>query len=160
MIQPTTRFGQIRPQAIEIHEIIIQEEIENYIGIAAAIPTQELDTAFCNSTITPECLRALYNLGDTTADPSVQTILGVSGFLEEYAKHDALDQFLEQFAPYALAQNFTTVSVNGGLDKQNDTVDDDVEANLDIQYASSLGFNTEVRYYSNGGRGPLIPDLE
>ncbi|KAI1380902.1 subtilisin-like protein [Hypoxylon crocopeplum] len=160
MIQPTTRFGQMRPQAVEVYEVLEQEEMAHFFKAAAEIPTQDLNVTFCNTTITPECLRALYNVGDTIADQSVPTIFGVSGFLEEYAKHDALDQFLEQFASYALSQNFTTLSVNGGLNNQSDSVDDDVEANLDIQYAASLGFNTEIRYYSTGGRGPLVPDLD
>ncbi|KAI1650197.1 subtilisin-like protein [Daldinia loculata] len=160
MIQPTTRFGQMKPHAVEVYEVIEQKEAAAFFKAAAEIPTQELNATFCNTTITPECLRALYNVGDTAADPSVATIFGVSGFLEEYAKHDALDKFLEQYAPYALAQNFTTLSVNGGLDNQTDSIDDDVEANLDMQYAASLGFNTDIRYYSNGGRGPLVPDLD
>lgn len=128
--------------------------------IASEIPSQTLNVTFCNSTVTPECLRALYNVGDTTADPDVPTVFGVSGFLDEYAKHDALDTFLTQFAPYAVSQNFTTISVNGGLNNQTDSVDDDVEANLDIQYAASMGFNTQIKYFSTGGRGPIIPDLE
>ncbi|OTB16654.1 hypothetical protein K445DRAFT_316932 [Daldinia sp. EC12] len=160
MIQPTTRFGQMKPHAVEVYEVIEQKEAASFFQAAAVIPTQDLNATFCNTTVTPECLRALYNVGDTAADPNVATIFGVSGFLEEYAKHDALDQFLEQFAPYALVQNFTTLSVNGGLDNQTDVVDDDVEANLDMQYAASLGFNTDIRYYSNGGRGPLVPDLD
>ncbi|XXH03518.1 hypothetical protein Hte_009923 [Hypoxylon texense] len=160
MIQPTTRFGQMKPQGVEVLEVFDKQEIAQFFQVAAEIPSQDLNVTFCNTTITPECLRALYNVGDTVADASVPTIFGVSGFLEEYAKHDALDQFLEQFAPYALTQNFTTVLVNGGLDNQTDTVDDDVEANLDMQYAASIGFNTEIRYYSTGGRGPLVPDLD
>ncbi|KAL7623014.1 Tripeptidyl-peptidase sed2 [Parahypoxylon ruwenzoriense] len=160
MIQPTTRFGQMKPQAVEIIDIFKQEEVHQVFQAAAEIPTQDLNATFCNSTVTPECLRALYNVGDTIADTRVPGIFGVSGFLEEYAKHDALDQFLEQFAPYALAQNFTTHLVNGGLDNQTDTVHDDVEANLDMQYAASIGFNTKIRYYSTGGRGELVPDLD
>lgn len=160
MIQPTTRFGQMKPQAVEVLEVFDKQEIAQFLQVAAEIPSQDLNVTFCNTTITPECLRALYNVGDTVADASVPTIFGISGFLEEYAKHDALDQFLEQFAPYALNQNFTTVLVNGGLDNQTDSVDDDIEANLDMQYGASLGFNTEIRYYSTGGRGPLVPDLE
>ncbi|CAJ2502839.1 Uu.00g102330.m01.CDS01 [Anthostomella pinea] len=160
MVQPTTRFGQLRPQRFEISKVFEQAELPEFFQAAAAVSTQDLNVTFCNTTITPECLRALYNIGDYTADPTVPTVLGVSGFLEEYAKHDALDQFLEQFAPYALTQNFTTISVNGGLNNQTDTVDDDVEANLDMQYAASIGFQTTIRYYSTGGRGILVPDLD
>ncbi|ORY68727.1 peptidase S8/S53 domain-containing protein [Pseudomassariella vexata] len=160
LIQPTTRFGQMKAQADQVFEVIeTGDAAVNSLKVAADVPGTELD-ASCNSTVTPECLRALYKIGNYRADPSVDSILGISGFLEQYAKHDALDSFLEKFAPYALAQNFTTVLVNGGIDNQIDTVDSDVEANLDIQYAASLGFETNVRYYSTGGRGILVPDLE
>ncbi|KAH8166114.1 hypothetical protein CIB48_g2146 [Xylaria polymorpha] len=160
MIQPTTRFGQIRPQNIQTSHVIEHNELTNLLQEAAEIPTQQLNATFCNSTITPECLRALYNVGSTQADPKVPGYFAVSGYLEEYAKHDSLDAFLEKWAPYAVSQNFTTVKVNGGLDKQTDTVDDDVEANLDIQYATSLGFDQKMVYYSVGGRGYLVPDLD
>ncbi|KAI5860193.1 subtilisin-like protein [Durotheca rogersii] len=158
MIQPTTRFGQVKPQALEVIDVFEQNETRLSPQGAAEMPTRDLDAAVCNSTVTPKCLRALYNVGDTIADASVPGFLGVSGFLEQYAKHDALDQFLQKFAPFALAQNFTTHLVNGGLDNQTDTSDDDKEANLDIQYAASLAFDTEIRFYSTGGRGPSIPD--
>ncbi|OTB06976.1 hypothetical protein M426DRAFT_54196 [Hypoxylon sp. CI-4A] len=160
MIQPTTRFGQIKPQALQIYEIYEQEQEAQLLQAAAEVPTQNLNVTFCNDTVTPECLRALYNIGDTTADPSVPTIFGISGFLDQYAKHNSLDQFLKQFAPYATEQNFTTVLVNGGLENQTDSQHDDTEANLDMQYAASLGFNTDIRFYSTGGRGELVPDLD
>jgi tripeptidyl-peptidase-1 len=60
----------------------------------------------------------------------------------------AADQFLAKWAPYAVSQNFSTTLVNGGLDNQTDTVDDDVEANLDMQYAASIGFGQKINYYS------------
>ncbi|RYC56851.1 hypothetical protein CHU98_g9360 [Xylaria longipes] len=160
MIQPTTRFGQIRSQSIQASHIIEQTELPDLQQQAAVIPTQTLNTTSCNKTITPECLRALYNVGSTQANPNAGGFFAVSGFLEEYAKHDALNLFLINLAPYAVSQNFTTISVNGGLDNQTDTVDDDGEANLDMQYAASLGFGQDIVYYSVGGRGVLIPDLD
>ncbi|KAK8069568.1 hypothetical protein PG994_006184 [Apiospora phragmitis] len=45
-------------------------------------------------TASPECLRALYNIGNYTADHSVPSIMGIAGFIEEYAKFDALEQSL------------------------------------------------------------------
>ncbi|RYO94053.1 hypothetical protein DL762_000801 [Monosporascus cannonballus] len=161
MIQPTTRFGQMRPQRLNVVEVLDKEDITPpSVALAANVPTRELDVEFCNSTITPQCLRALYRVNDTIADAKSKSILGVGGFLEQYAKHDSLDLFLERYAPYAQTQNFTTHLINGGRDDQNDTTHDDAEANLDIQYAAALGFDADLRYYSTGGRGPLIPDLD
>ena len=68
--------------------------------------------------------------------------------------------FTQQYAPYAADANFTYVLINGGLSTQEDTVDDDVEANLDAQYAYPLAYPTPGIYYSTGGRGELVPDLD
>lgn len=112
----------------------------------------------CNQTITPDCLRALYNVDDYEAIPNVGSLFGVCGYLEEYAKFDDLATFLTKYASYAEGANFSYVLVNGGLDSQNDPTHDDGEANLDIQYAVSLAYNTPINYYSTGGRGILVPD--
>lgn len=158
MIEPTTRFGQMRP------ERNAPFSVEHYgtTNHKAAVPyvPSGLNVTACNATITPDCLRALYSVGDYAANPNAGSLLGVCGYLKEYAKYGPLEQFFEKYAPYALDQNFTYVLINGGLSTQDDTVDDDVEANLDIQYASSLGYKQKINYYSTGGLGELVPDLD
>ena len=42
----------------------------------------------------------------------------------------------------------------------DDILGADGEANLDIQYAVSLSYKVPVNYYSTGGRGILVPDLD
>lgn len=155
MIHPTTRFHQIRAERNTVFrtEALVEE-------VSSAEQSTTVIAASCNSTITPSCLRALYNIGDHYATPVKGSLFGVLGFLEQYAKFDALESFLSTLAPYAVGQNFSAVSINGGLDTQDDTVDDDVEANLDIQYAASIGFNNNINFYSSGGRGPVVPDLD
>ncbi|KAI0134750.1 peptidase-like protein [Xylariales sp. AK1849] len=155
MIQPTTVFGGMRR-----HDSHVFKVEESPFSTNAAADDASNVTALCSLVTNPACLRALYNIGNYTADPSVGTIVGVSGFLEEYAKHDALDTFLARFATYAITQNFTTTLINGGADNQTDTTDDDVEANLDMQYVAALAFNQDIQFYSTGGRGPLVPDLD
>lgn len=50
--------------------------------------------------------------------------------------------------------------INGGLATQGITEFNSVEANLDVQYAYPLSYPTPGFYYSTGGRGKLIPDLD
>lgn len=157
MIQPTTRFGQYKAQR---STIVKTEETKGEFSVLSVTNSTSFNATACNTTITPDCLRDLYNVGDYQADPSVGSLFGVCGYLEEYAKYDALDTFLETYAPQAVSQNFSFVLINGGLSTQNDTVDDDVEANLDIQYAAALGYNQAINYYSTGGLGELVPDLD
>ncbi|KAF1958205.1 tripeptidyl-peptidase-like protein [Byssothecium circinans] len=149
MIQPTTRFGQVRPQFSNIHD---QEEIPD---IKAAVVVN----ATCNTTITPTCIKELYNFADYVPGKANVTI-GVTGYLEQYARFKDFDQFASEAAPWAVGSTFNTTSVNGGIIDQNAT-DDSVEANLDIQYtlglvAPAIGVN----FYSTPNRGLLVPDLD
>lgn len=50
--------------------------------------------------------------------------------------------------------------INGGLNNQSNSISEDLEANLDMQYSAALGYNTDIRFYSTGGRGPLVTDAE
>ncbi|KAK3321801.1 peptidase-like protein [Apodospora peruviana] len=157
MVAPVVRFTQIRAERNQIFEVV---DAKQQFKTAAAIPPQNLDVVACNTSITPECLRALYKVGSYQADPSKKSLFGVTGYLEQWAKHDQLEMFQSLYAPYTLDQNFTYVGINGGLNTQGPTAEDATEANLDIQYAVALGYKTPITYYSTGGRGPLVPDLD
>ncbi|ETS74541.1 hypothetical protein PFICI_13025 [Pestalotiopsis fici W106-1] len=160
-IQPTTVFSRMRKNMSGIAKY---EQIPDPEGLSSILDSSVLTInktealKVCNYLIVPNCLRLLYNIGNYTAKPAAKTIFGISGFLEEYANYEFLDTFLEKYASLSSNQTFTTALVNGGDDYQDGT--DDQEANLDIQYAAALGFNTDLRFYSVGGRGPLIPDLD
>ena len=157
MIQPTTRFGQIRPEHSTISEHFVvgpaRNAVEQYKG-------STLNTTFCNTTITPQCLRDLYHVGNARGSTRNGGKIGICGYLKEYAKFDDFKTFTTKYAPYAASENFTYVLINGGLSTQNDTVDDDIEANLDAQYAYPLSYPTPGYYYSTGGLGQLVPDLD
>lgn len=101
MIQPTTRFGQIRP---ERDQVLYQEDAP---FSASAV------NASCNSAITPSCLADLYNFADYKVDPDVNATIGVNGFLEQYARYVDFDKFASTYAPYAVGSSFTFTSVNG-----------------------------------------------
>ncbi|KAI9727809.1 MAG: vesicle formation at the endoplasmic reticulum [Cirrosporium novae-zelandiae] len=157
MIQPTIRFGQIRPQRslvldhfkLDSDSTHVKDQTDDCV----------LDATFCNTTITPSCLRALYGLDNFTQPTNISNTLGICGYLDEWAKYDDLEVFLEEYAPYAVGSNFSWVSINGGLLTQ-DSSQDDVEANLDMQYGLSLSYPAPVTYYSTAGLGELVPDLD
>ncbi|KAL8688322.1 MAG: hypothetical protein Q9218_005737 [Villophora microphyllina] len=157
MIQPTTRFGQVLPQRSTIWQHF---EIGESKGAIGHYPSSQLNSTFCNSTITPQCLRDLYHIGNFQGTAKNGNKIGVCGYLEQYAKFKDFSAFTAQYAPYAAKENFTYVLVNGGLATQDNTTQDDVEANLDVQYAYPLSYPTPGYYYSTGGRGELVPDLD
>lgn len=59
LVQPTTRFTQIRAQYSTILDTFAIASVEN-----AYSPSGGLDLSLCNTTMTPQCLRNLYNVGD------------------------------------------------------------------------------------------------
>lgn len=143
LVQPTTRFGRLVSQA----------EMPQFKPTAATF--EEL-SADCSSTITPDCLRELYGVYDTEAEPDPRNRLGVSGFLDQYARYGDFHSFMQLYAPNRTDTNFTVVSINGGLNLQ-DSSRASSEASLDIQYAAALAYNTLTTYYTTGGRGPAVP---
>ena len=111
LIQPTTRFGQIRPQ---VNHIIEEEIISTTANLRVAAVN-----ATCNTTITPQCLKDLYNFANYQPDPKAPVLVGVNGFLEQYARFKDFANFAQLFAPWAVGSNFTWSSVNGTLSSKS-----------------------------------------
>lgn len=155
MVAPVIRFGQAKPLRSIIDSI---QRAESSIQ-ASDIPNPDLNVAACNRTLTPECLRALYKVGSYQATPTNRSLFGIAGYLEQYAKYNMLEKFQSTYAPYTLDSNFSVVSINGGLNDQASKADS-VEANLDIQYGLAMSYKTNITYYTTGGRGPLVPELD
>lgn len=138
LIEPTTRFGQMRAERSTVFKVETFDQINRIQQTPSG-----LNITACNNTITPACLRALYNVGDYKANPDYPSLLGVSGYLEQYAKYNELDVFLHKYAPYAVSQNFTYELINGGKAWQNQTV-----ARDDIEYVQI----PKINHPSNEGR--------
>lgn len=113
----------------------------------------------CSGTVTPKCLRQLYNIDYKPASNSSQTRLAVSGYLEENSNHADVRDFLKSQVPElaAAGYDFKVELVNGGKDPQ-DRGSAGGEAQLDLEYAMGLGYPSEVTYYATGGRGEKIGD--
>ena len=119
------------------------------------------DTAFCNNTMTPACLRHLYKINDFSAESHPLNSLDISGFLEQWVQYADVQRFIDHLAPYAINASLVIHSVNGGVNPQGVLPNVDTsEANLDVQYALALGANTSIVYYSTGGRPDVVPDLD
>ncbi|KAJ6178812.1 hypothetical protein N7519_009273 [Penicillium mononematosum] len=144
LIQPTTLFGNLVPQISSV--------------LKPKIATSEQLAAGCDVTITPACLRDLYKIDNTTTRPDWRNRLGISGFLEQYARHADFDEFLSRYAQSHTDANFSVVSINGGQDDQH-SMSDSVEANLDVQYSIPLVDEVLATFYSTGGRGPVVPEI-
>ncbi|KAF8998513.1 peptidase S8/S53 domain-containing protein [Cyathus striatus] len=156
VVAPTTYFGTIRSMRATS---FLQPDIkpvemkvaEADLSIAATVPSS------CATTITPACLRALYNTSAYVPQATTVNKLGVAGYLDEFANRADLQTFFNRFRTDAAGSSFTTVQVNGGGDDQTDP---GTEANLDIQYTTGISFPTPNIYYSTGGSPPFTPDSQ
>ncbi|CAL1715197.1 unnamed protein product [Somion occarium] len=158
VVAPTTYFGTMRsmkatsflqPDITPIDsDVDVAPKLINP-GSLATVPSS------CSTTITPACLRALYNTSTYVPTATDKNTLGVAGYLDEFANRADLQTFFQRFRTDAVGGTFTTVQVNGGGDDQNDP---GVEANLDIQYTEGISFPTPNVYFSTGGSPPFIPD--
>ncbi|KAF8644974.1 hypothetical protein AX16_008158 [Volvariella volvacea WC 439] len=157
VVAPTTYFGTMKSMRatsflqpeIKPLEFGVEKQLDPVV--TAAVP------ASCATTITPDCLRALYNTAGYVPQATNVNKLGVAGYLNEFANRADLQTFFSRFRTDAVGSNFTTVLVNGGGDNQNQP---GVEANLDIQYTTGISFPTPNIYYSTGGSPPFIPDTQ
>ena len=80
--------------------------------------------------------------------------------VQEWARYDMFALFADSYAPYLEKSNFSTELINNGVNNQSDSIHDSSEANLDIQYGAAMSYDTSLKFYSIGGRGQLVPDLE
>jgi tripeptidyl-peptidase I len=93
LIQPTTRFGHVKAHSSDIFSTA-RGPLADHQQKVNDLPSLSRNTTACSSSITPECLRALYNIGDYTADPSCGSLFGVTGYSNELASYDDLKTFL------------------------------------------------------------------
>ncbi|KAF2728339.1 tripeptidyl-peptidase 1 precursor, partial [Polyplosphaeria fusca] len=145
MVQPTTFFGlqRLRSTIKEHHEL---DDDEMGIDAVQAVPG-------CSGTrITPTCLANLYNFA--SAKNQTTGLLGVAGFLEEYAIKADFTTFLNSYAYFSnKARSFTCTTVNSGTCPSSPA---GIEANLDVQYAGSIASTVPMTYYSTAGRGQWL----
>ncbi|KAF4626818.1 hypothetical protein G7Y89_g11340 [Cudoniella acicularis] len=155
IIAPTTKFSTPSPHM----STIVKDYPAFDTKISASSPSDihdGLDVVACNTTITPNCIKALYKFKHFRGSRRNGNEIALAGFLEEYAQHDDLATFLATYAPEANGSDFKTELINGGKNLQvsvNGTQNTG-EANLDIQYGLALAYPTPTTYYSTGGRPP------
>ncbi|TLD39767.1 tripeptidyl-peptidase-like protein [Venturia nashicola] len=143
MVHPTTYFPKA-PQAIS-PAVQYSRKVED---INSAVP--------CEKYTTPQCLRDLYKIGGVVPNNDTSGFIGIAGFLGQYPSHLDLDMMIEKTSPWAKGANYTSYSLsNGTLDESRPGA----EASLDIQYTVPLTYPMRSVFYSTGGRGELVPDL-
>lgn len=120
LVQPTTRFGHPGRRRSTISEVSRPDEVPGLrlMQVDMETATTSSDPAFCTTTVTPECIRAQYNIG-YKPHAGHNNRVAFASYLEEYARYDDLEQFQENFVPKAVGQNFSVTLISGGLNDQS-----------------------------------------
>ncbi|KAJ3820946.1 peptidase S8/S53 domain-containing protein [Lentinula raphanica] len=147
LVSPTTYFGTAKSMKVTSH---LEPDRP-----ALSLSSDVSPPSTCSRTITPTCLKDLYNTVNYTPTQTASNKIGITGYLEQFASNADLTTFTESFLPGATNATFTLTEINGGLNTQNDP---GVEANLDVQYATGMSFPTPMIFYSTGGEPPFIAD--
>ncbi|KAJ3777653.1 peptidase S8/S53 domain-containing protein [Lentinula raphanica] len=147
LVSPTTYFGTTKSMKVTSH---LEPDRP-----ALSLSSDVSPPSTCSRTITPTCLKDLYNTVNYTPTQTATNKIGITGYLEQFASNADLTTFTESFLPGATNATFTLTEINGGLNTQNDP---GVEANLDVQYATGMSFPTPMIFYSTGGEPPFISD--
>ncbi|KAJ7737890.1 family S53 protease [Mycena maculata] len=99
-------------------------------------PVEERYPASCATVVTPACLQAFYGIPTAKATSSANNVLGVAGYVEQFANQADLQRFLGALRPDLV--NTTFLQNSGG------------EAVLDIEYTVGLAGGVPVTFISVG----------
>jgi tripeptidyl-peptidase-1 len=117
-------------------------------------PTKSSVDASCQTSITPSCLKQMYNIGDYTPKVESGSTIGFSSFLGQSALYSDVFLFEEKFG--IPQQNFTTVLINNGTDDQNPAHKAYGEADLDAENIVGIAHPLPFTQYITGGAPYVI----
>ncbi|KUJ18956.1 subtilisin-like protein [Mollisia scopiformis] len=151
LVSPTTYFGKTVANA---PKYVRATETEKTYPPSSSVTVD----ASCQTSITPTCIKELYNIGNYTPDPHSGSHVGFGSFLNQSALYADLFQYE---ALYNIPQqNFSVVLINGATNDQNATTAQIGEADLDVQNIIGVSHPLPVTEFITGGSPPFIPNLD
>ncbi|PQE10437.1 tripeptidyl peptidase A protein [Rutstroemia sp. NJR-2017a BBW] len=145
LISPTTYFGKTVANVPTITR-------------RSTPPTKISVDASCQTSITPQCVKELYNVGNYTPKVSSGSKIGFGSFLNQSALYADLFAFEKYFG--IPEQNFTVTLINGATNDQDPATAQVGEADLDVQNIVGVAHPLPVQEFITGGSPPFIPNLD
>lgn len=143
IISPTTYFGETHAARAPVSEEAKPKSAIVPRQLNSSVPTN----ATCAKTITPACLKKIYNI-DYKADPNSGSRIAFGSFLNESARIADLTAFEKYFnLPH---QEPSVQLINGGVNDQA-VGPYHGEANLDIEYIVGIANPLPIVSYITGG---------
>lgn len=113
------------------------------------LATRTTIDASCQTSITPACLKELYNVGNYTPSATSGSKVGFGSFLGQSALYDDVLAFEEAFG--IPSQNFSVVLIANATNDQNPDTASVGEADLDAESIIGIAHPLPVVEYITGG---------
>ncbi|KAJ7685962.1 family S53 protease [Mycena rosella] len=114
-----------------------------------AAPSTNAVPASCEDIVNPTCLQAMYGIPSAKATSSASNVIGVAGYLDEFANSVDLGLFLSNLRTDLVNSTFSLQTIDDGSNDQ--TLDDaGIEADLDIEYTVGIAGGVPVTFISVG----------
>lgn len=139
VISPTVYFGKTRSAAPAPSLSRKEARKASSVSVSPA----------CSTSVTPSCLKEMYNVGDYTPKPEAGSRIGFGSFLNQSASYSDLAKYEALFD--IPSQSFTVELINGGVNDQSAPVADISEANLDVQLIVAVSNPLPVHEFITGG---------
>ncbi|KAL8840880.1 MAG: hypothetical protein Q9170_001144 [Blastenia crenularia] len=143
LISPTTYFGKTSAQAPVMS------------SDSPKLESRQVD-ASCSTTITPACLKEIYNIKYTVTGKTNSTV-AFGSFLNQSARTQDLTLFEQRYN--IPREGFSVQLINGATNDQS-TSSNHGEANLDVQYIAGIAAPLPIVEFITGGSPPFIPNLD
>ncbi|CAK7201702.1 hypothetical protein SEUCBS139899_004412 [Sporothrix eucalyptigena] len=160
LVDPGNYFGSVRSFAPRLGDLKFAERAE--AGTATTSPgkkgTATTIDASCQTSITPACLKQLYNVGDYAADADSGSTIGFGSFLNQSALYSDLAQYLQLNG--LPSQNFSVELIQNATNDQNPATAQIGEANLDVQNIVGVAHPLPVVEFITGGEPPFVPNID
>lgn len=133
LISPTTFFGKTAAQAP-----VLSADLSSL---------ERRADASCANSVTPTCLKEIYNINITPTGKTNSTI-AFGSFLNQSARTQDLTLFEQKYN--IPRQGFSVQLINGGTDDQGIS-NNHGEANLDVQYIAGISHPLPIVEFITGG---------
>ncbi|CAD6448939.1 4ee354d2-c29f-48b7-a952-24051e52d9f8 [Sclerotinia trifoliorum] len=146
LISPTTYFGKTVANA------------PTKVTKKNTSATKVTVDASCSTSITPKCIKELYNVGNYAPSATSGSRIGFGSFLNQSALYADLFQYESYFG--IPSQNFSVTLINGATNDQNPATAQNGEANLDVQNIIGVAHPLPVQEFITGGSPPFVPNID
>jgi tripeptidyl-peptidase-1 len=159
-IQPTTAFLRANPKGNTVLSVPTDVDVAKLVAAETATNSTTL-TQNCNwNSMTPRCLRLLYNTFSYAPQSLDKNKIGFTNYLGQVFNSSDTEIFLRNFRPEAVsaARQVTQIGIDGGA-WDDGTTGAGAEASLDVQTILGHVYPTSIVSYSTGGEPPFDPDV-